>query len=80
MAKMDKDGWCGVPGSANWKCPDCNKWTPFEEWREREVPCDECGDHDARVCPHCGAIFDHVWGSERISDAMWEEVEANFFG
>lgn len=43
------------------RCRDCGEWSPLSEWREGEVPCDECGSHAAMVCPRCGEGEDHVW-------------------
>lgn len=43
------------------KCPDCGKWSNHKDWTETEVPCEECGSHDAIQCPKCFENIDHVF-------------------
>ena len=49
------DGGCEI------KCPECDEWSPPEEWKEGEVGCEDCGSHSAMVCPKCDERFDHVF-------------------
>lgn len=46
------------------RCPDedCLAWSPLADWRESEVPCEDCGSHAAMQCPRCDERFDHVHG------------------
>jgi hypothetical protein len=67
----DKNGWHHVGPSEKWKCPECNKWSGYADWLETFVECDDCGEHDARICPKCDAVFDIVWGSKRIAKATF---------
>jgi len=64
--KEDESGWYGAPAGKHWLCPECNNKSPIADWRETEVPCEDCGEHNARICPKCGESFDHVWGADRI--------------
>lgn len=67
--KEDRDGWWEAPAGENWRCPECAELSPIDEWEERAPSCEDCGEHDGRECPRCGAVFDHVWGAPDIADA-----------
>jgi RNA polymerase subunit RPABC4/transcription elongation factor Spt4 len=69
MAEEDRQGWWNVLPADAWTCPSCKTTSPVENWRETRVACDDCGDHDARECPVCEELFDHVWGDRRIQEA-----------
>ena len=66
------DGWWSIPPLTHWVCPRCEKESPVDDWEESSVGCEDCGEHDARVCPLCGEASDHVWGTERILEAIEE--------
>lgn len=68
--KGDENGWHGVPGGTNWRCPECGSSSPIDSWREVELGCDECGAHDGRECPVCAKCFDHVWSVKRLAEAQ----------
>jgi primosomal protein N' len=68
--KDDKEGWWNVSESEKWCCPECKEWSSYTEWDEATAPCEDCGEHEARVCPNCGEVYDHVYGSDRIAEAM----------
>jgi hypothetical protein len=73
MAEKDLlSGWGDVPLTADlmWKCPECGEKSPIEDWYETEVYCEMCGDHDARGCPKCDELYDHVWGEESLVNAQ----------
>lgn len=57
-------GWWDMPALPEWTCPEegCGVTSPVEEWEECLSGCSDCGDHEGRRCPACGAVFDHVWG------------------
>jgi len=74
MTKDDKNGWQGVPGGETWKCPECGETSPIEDWEECRPYCEDCGDHDGRMCPMCGKEYDHVWGAETLAEANKREV------
>lgn len=65
-AEDERHGWWGAPAAKTWICPKCGETSPVADWKEREIECDTCGDHNARECPKCGHYFDHVWDGERI--------------
>jgi hypothetical protein len=65
----DRSGWSCVSARDIWRCPKCGAETPVELWRETSVPCETCGDHDARECPACAEAFDCVWGDGEIEKA-----------
>jgi len=47
------------------KCRECGTWTPEDAWDSGEVPCDDCGSHEAMKCPVCGECYDSTisrWG------------------
>lgn len=44
------------------ECPKCKVYSLLVNWREGIVGCEDCGEHDAMVCPECDKYFDHVWG------------------
>jgi hypothetical protein len=67
--KEDLNGWGHAPAGTHWTCPECSKSSVIEDWIETETYCEDCGSHDARQCPSCKESFDHVWGSEMISEA-----------
>ena len=67
--KEDTEGWHGAPAGLYWACPDCKELSPIEAWQQCDVPCDTCGDHDARMCPGCWSAWDHVWGAPEIARA-----------
>lgn len=35
-------------------CYECATGSPISQWNEGSSPCEECGSHDAIVCPECG--------------------------
>lgn len=71
MAARDRtEGWEGVPAIEAWTCPECGTSSLVEAWEECQPYCEDCGSHDGRRCPGCGAEFDHVWGHERLADAQ----------
>jgi len=41
-------------------CTDCSEWSSWEKWREGEVGCEDCGSHNALICPLCDRHFDSV--------------------
>jgi len=43
------------------ECPSCKEFSSVSEWRNSEVECELCGEHDAIRCPKCGYDIDHVW-------------------
>lgn len=45
-------------------CSECKEFSPFQEWREGEVWCEDCGEHSALICPKCEHHYDHVWAKE----------------
>lgn len=63
------EGWWRAPAATAWICPECKRPSPVADWPETEAACDDCGSHDARECPICREVFDHVWGSGQIADA-----------
>ena len=68
MTIEDRSGWWAVEESENWICPECAEESLVDDWVEREPYCEDCGSHDGRECPRCHAVFDHVWGAQRIQD------------
>ncbi len=77
MTKDDfTNGWWDVPaGLPLWICPECKTGTWSMRWTECRPYCGDCGDHDGRRCPECGAEFDHVWGDEAIRKATLDMPE-----
>lgn len=78
MAREDEArGWWDAPAGKVWTCPPptgswddgCGKTSLIVEWAVCEPYCEDCGEHDGRRCPRCGASWDHVWGSGQIAEA-----------
>lgn len=63
------NGWWEAPAGDVWCCPECQEVSPIAEWRETEAYCEECGEHDARVCPRCEEVLEHVWGAPKIAES-----------
>ena len=49
-------------------CHECKKWGKKDRWRETMVGCEDCGDHDAKQCPHCEEAIDEVFHDFRLVD------------
>ena len=61
-----KNGWGDAPGGKTWICPECKKTSKIEDWKECEMYCEDCGDHEGRECPECEERFDYVWDDDKI--------------
>lgn len=42
-------------------CPECRERVLAADWNDTEVPCEDCGDHPAIICPMCGYRFDMIY-------------------
>jgi ssDNA-binding Zn-finger/Zn-ribbon topoisomerase 1 len=68
------NGWWEAPAADTWTCPECGTSSPVERWEARDAYCEDCGDHDGRVCPACGETLDVVFGAPRILAATNPDV------
>jgi len=58
----DKPSWVGC----QIKCPKCEYWSAEGAWREGEALCEDCGSHNAIICPNCDGFFDHVYSGDMV--------------
>jgi len=42
------------------KCPECGEWSCHKKWEQTYVPCEDCGEHMAIMCPKCEEDFDTI--------------------
>lgn len=47
------------PDVEPWECPECDRMNTVRI--ETEVGCDQCGEHPALQCEHCGDIIDLIY-------------------
>lgn len=50
-----------VTETSDIECEDCQTYSPVLEWTRGEAGCEDCGTHDAIICPKCGSALDHVY-------------------
>ena len=43
------------------QCPECEHICKAKKWRNTTVPCEDCGEHSAVICPNCDEVFDTVF-------------------
>lgn len=58
-----------VTDTSEVRCRECGEWGALADWTEGTVPCDDCGEHMAIVCPKCREPYDHVWSENRPLEA-----------
>jgi methionyl-tRNA synthetase len=54
-------------------CPECKELVTMLP--DRNVPCEDCGEHKATECDNCGELFDSVWGWDMIEGYNEERLK-----
>lgn len=67
--KEDEEGCYEIRPRKQWVCCTCGEMSPVVDWKEVEVECDSCGEHEGRQCPKCHSCFEIVWGFAKIEKA-----------
>ena len=43
------------------ECSECKEYSNIQQWTDGYAYCEDCGDHNAIVCPKCDWPIDHIW-------------------